>query len=272
MFGADFLTYYYDKKQGTRVSDDITKLLFHDHESAQQDAASPIANPNHSITTGSTSNNHIPISNTLKPSVSSVLPNPSRLQANIANAKTRSELSKLCSELPPVTSYSCNENLKAKELKQTTNPFQISQRPYESIVKKAEDLLKKEKKKFPNRSLCVVISAVGKISNDGQSVLSKFCEIVEIAHAEERQWLNQFQSSAGIRDIEMALWEQPCNYPLLRYGKKCIDVQSFSDVVGERWIDNFVIDVSLGKFLQDAQNQGNDNTLYFPSDLFEWVN
>lgn len=41
-----------------------------------------------------------------------------------------------------------------------------------------------------------------------------------------------------------------------------------------RWkvyIDSFVIDISIGKYLEEAKMNGNDNTLYFPLEFYDWM-
>ena len=53
---------------------------------------------------------------------------------------------------------------------------------------------------------------------------------------------------------------------------KCIDVTSFADLALERYIDNFVIDISIRKYLEEAWMIGNDNTLYFPCEVYDWLN
>lgn len=65
--------------------------------------------------------------------------------------------------------------------------------------------------------------------------------------------------------------EKSCNHPILKFGNKSIDVQSFADIAGERWIDNFVVDISIANYIQDAQEQEIDNTLYFPTKVFDWL-
>lgn len=65
--------------------------------------------------------------------------------------------------------------------------------------------------------------------------------------------------------------EKSCNHPILKFGNKSIDVQSFADIAGEQWIDNFVVDISIANYIEDAQEQGIDNTLYFPTKVFDWL-
>lgn len=71
--------------------------------------------------------------------------------------------------------------------------------------------------------------------------------------------------------IQQALWHQSSTDIVLRFGKKAIDITSFANLALERYIKSFVIDISLGKYLEKARTNGNENTLYFPSEVFDWM-
>ena len=59
--------------------------------------------------------------------------------------------------------------------------------------------------------------------------------------------------------------------PVLRSDKKAIDVISFSDLCEERYIDSFVIDTCIGKYIEEAPTQGKYDTLYLPTEFFQWM-
>jgi len=69
--------------------------------------------------------------------------------------------------------------------------------------------------------------------------------------------------------IQDALWHHSATTPILRFGRKSINVNS-SELTGERYIDSFVIDICIRKYLEAREN-GNDDTLYFPSEFYDWM-
>jgi len=89
----------------------------------------------------------------------------------------------------------------------------------------------------------------------------------------EANWLVQLKvSSADLGRLQEALWHHPGNSLIMRFGKKNIDVISFSDLAEERYVDSFIIDLSIGKYIEEARANGNNDTLYFPTEFFEWMN
>ena len=38
-----------------------------------------------------------------------------------------------------------------------------------------------------------------------------------------------------------------------------------------RYIDSFVLDISIAKFIEEARANGKDDTLYFPTEVYEWM-
>jgi len=51
-----------------------------------------------------------------------------------------------------------------------------------------------------------------------------------------------------------------------------IDVLSFSDIAQTRYIDNFVIDVFITKYLEStATNVQRERTWFFPTELWQWM-
>ena len=61
--------------------------------------------------------------------------------------------------------------------------------------------------------------------------------------------------------IQQALWPQSSTDVILRFGKKTIDLSSFADLASERYIDSFEIDISIGKYSEEARTNENNNTL-----------
>ena len=68
------------------------------------------------------------------------------------------------------------------------------------------------------------------------------------------------------------LWNHRVGETILRAGQKSVDVGSFSTLVGERYLDNFVIDAAILHYLQDGQDQVGSKALYLPSETHTWLN
>ena len=64
----------------------------------------------------------------------------------------------------------------------------------------------------------------------------------------------------AVKDI---LWNKSSSETVQRAGQKSIDVAYFSTLVEERYLDNFVIDITILKVLQDCQGS---KALYLPSE------
>ena len=153
-----------------------------------------------------------------------------------------------------------------------TNPLLLHERPPERLVNEAEKALRsKEGQPCPAG---VTISNLGTFSRDGIAVLRKFCDIANIRaliRTEER-WLDQANSDglsmAEIYAITEVLWNRRVTETVLQGCQKSIDVSSFSTLVEERYLDNFVIDVTISWFLKDLKGS---KTIYLPSEMHSWL-
>lgn len=65
------------------------------------------------------------------------------------------------------------------------------------------------------------------------------------------------------------LWNWRTSEPIVRACWKSLDVSSFSTLVGESYLDNFVIDVTTWHCLQDCQV--HSKTLYLASEVHTWL-
>ena len=88
----------------------------------------------------------------------------------------------------------------------------------------------------------------------------------------EIRWLD----AANITDHDKAkigaqLWHQSPTTVILKHGQKSIDVESFSLLALERYVDNMVIDVTIERFLKESYDAGKRDTLYLPSEFWQWV-
>ena len=87
----------------------------------------------------------------------------------------------------------------------------------------------------------------------------------------EADWLLQVKFSPGdLVQPQYVLWHHPASSPILRHGKKGIDPTSFSDLVAERYIDSFVIEICMNKIL-DESSHGRNVTVYFPTEFHVWM-
>jgi len=152
-------------------------------------------------------------------------------------------------------------------------PCDLNECPCESLVKKAQENEIKDEKKDGRNSSGVKFTGIGQFSKEGLSILKQFCTIANTKHtvSSEANWLAQLKvSSADLGRLEEALWHHPGNSLIMRFGKKNIDVISFSDLAEERYIDSFIIDISIGKYIEEARANGNNDNIYFPTEFFEW--
>lgn len=194
----------------------------------------------------------------------------------MAKAKTRAEVAALFSLLPPV-STKCSSTTALSPFfgspSDLHDPCDLNERPCESLVKKAQELLDSEKKDGRNPS-GIKITGIGQFSEQGLIILKQFCTIADTKHkvSSEANWLAELKcSSADLGRLQDALWHHPGNSLILRFGKKSIDVMSFSDLAEERYVDSFIIDISIGKYIEEARANGNNDTIYFPTEVYQWM-
>ena len=120
----------------------------------------------------------------------------------------------------------------------------------------------------------VVIPGLGQFSERGLRILKTFCVISETKHnvTAEARWLAELNCTQQEFELfQSVLWNKPTTSPILACDDKVIDVVSFSDLVEERYIDSFVIDVSINKYIEESYSQGQEFTLYLPSEFFQWM-
>ena len=154
-----------------------------------------------------------------------------------------------------------------------TDPDRICKRPCESIVAQAEDLMKQ---RSTGKSVNgVKIGDCGSFDESGLAFLRKYCRLADVRQevSAECRWLNDEQgiSDADKAEIGLALWHHSPRHVLLRHGSKAIDVESFTLLSLERYVDNMVIDISIEIFLQETQRIGRQDTIYLPCELWQWL-
>lgn len=156
-----------------------------------------------------------------------------------------------------------------------SDPLSVKERPAERLVIEAEKAFRSALHS-PEQPTGVVIGNLGAFSRDGLAVLRKYCEIsaLRLSVRSEERWLTEYHdglSADEISCIQDGLWNHRTSEPILRADRKSLDVASFSTLVEERYVDNFVIDVTMWYYHQDCQKQVNSSTLYLPSEIHTWL-
>ena len=156
-----------------------------------------------------------------------------------------------------------------------SDPLSVKERPAERLVIEAEKAFRIALHS-PQQPKGVVIGNLGAFSRDGLAVLRKYCEIsaLRLSVRSEERWLTEYHDGLSVDEISCikeALWNHRTSESILRADRKSLDVASFSTLVEERYVDNFVIDVTMWYYHQDCQKQVNSSTVYLPSEIHTWL-
>lgn len=303
LLGEDFLRYVYDKDKGTSVDEHIlSTLVDYNHDqweseylnqptTAMQDMPSKGHGPKHPTQdTSQKPPKKICLGNETSQKKVIILDEDDTEEANCSNngsehqlssaistASTRAELAALATLIPPVSSFTGSLSPMLGQGAGSdllfTNPFCVVQRPCQAVIERAEALLTDERKKG-NSPFGVVIPGLGQFSKQGLRILKKFCAISETKHkvSSEARWLSDVNcTQRELECLQTVLWNKPTGSRILVCDHKAIDVLSFSDLTEERYIDSFVIDVSISKYIEESYLKGQEDTLYLPTDIFQWM-
>lgn len=189
--------------------------------------------------------------------------NQAALRVSMDEATARVEVAALFNVIPRISSKLSSDLHPVYDDTTNSDPFTLNMHPCENVVKEAEKLPDDEMNEGNHPSGTDIVG-IGQFSEHGLSVLKQFCTIANTRHkvCSEANWLNHFRcSSPDLVRIQEALWHQPATNIILRFGNKSFDFTSFADLALERYIDSFVIDISIGKYLEEARMNRNDNTL-----------
>lgn len=172
-----------------------------------------------------------------------------------ASELTRKQLSDI--DVPQVNSCNSSNVFSVFGAYTEANPLSLTSLPPERLVAQAEVAVRS--KNGHQEPTGVTIQGLGTFSGSGVAILKKFCEIsfLKAAIRSEDRWLKS--GTDGLSAVEMTaikdvLWNKSTSETVLRAGQKSIDVASFSTLVEERYLDNFVIDVCISRFIQDCQH------------------
>ena len=213
------------------------------------------------------------------------------LKRCMSQTATRQELSQ--TKLPPVTTL-----IQEKDIVpiyggfQEDNPYMVKSRPSESITEVAHKVMNSSSIQMikgntielddSNGPSGVRIGNLGNFNNSGIQVLLKYCSIAKLQHdyKEEMAWLSVNPDKQSLTDPEInylvRIFESSPHDPLhvvATLDGHHVDFKSLSTLVGERYIDNFVINFCLRKtFLLEHKQKQNSSILCLPTEAFSWLN
>ena len=128
----------------------------------------------------------------------------------------------------------------------------------------------------------VRISNLGNFSDSGIQVLSRYCSVAKLQqdYKEEMAWLNvnpdkQSLSYPEIKYLSRIFESSPHDplYVVASLDRYHVDFKSLSTLVGERYIDNFIINYCLRKtFLLEHKQKQKHSILCLPTEAFSWLN
>ena len=195
------------------------------------------------------------------------------LQVAMAKATTRAEVAALFSLIPPVALRSPCLLQPVYGNLSLSDPYSLAERPCSSDTENARKILNNERKVGKNPR-AIDFQGIGQFSENALTVLTRFSAIVDMYRkvSVEANWLSQMKCSPGdLVRLQDALWHHPTTQPTLKHGKKRLDGTSFTDLVEERNVDSFVIDICISKFLNEARENGINSTVYFPTEFHDWM-
>ena len=119
----------------------------------------------------------------------------------------------------------------------------------------------------------VRISNLGNFSNSGIQILSRYCSVAKLQqdYKQEMAWLSANPDKQSLSDPEInylsRIFESSPHDPLYVVASldgHHVDFKSLSTLVGERYIDNFIINYCLRKtfVLEHKQKQKKINTMF----------
>lgn len=311
IIGDDFLTYTYDPSKGTSVSQEVTEKLikyeheqweenFEQHSTAPLTPTSILTPPNSDERTGpapSLSIQKQKVFNEIETPVSVPKQNentnpttfkssksfrcakvlqysatPLKQALSDTSSHTRWQLASLCDQLPgPGNNVQQSQLFKINGQFANTDPFLLTQRPSKLTVQNAMKILHGQQP----RPIGIGIPGYGNFDSQGLGTLKKFDFIsqIKLRVNKEAEWLkNLHLDSSECEAIKRALWHTNSGKPILRLNGKCIDPLNYSDLVEERYLDNFTIDICIGMYMRESERHGKlCNSVYFPSEFFCWM-
>ena len=204
-----------------------------------------------------------------------------------SDTATRQELSVL--KLPPVTNF-----ILASEVVPIystdfveSNPYCLTSRPPEAIVEVAlqiinqcsvqvndDNTIQLDDRQGPSG---VTIGKIGRFSSHGIKVLSRYCSVAKMQwdYKNEISWLRFNPGTHSLTDAEInflcSFFKTSPHDPQRVVASLAginVDFKSLSTLVGEPYIDNFVINFCLKKAILSKQT---NSVLCLPSEALVWL-
>lgn len=215
---------------------------------------------------------------------------PESLKKCMSPNATRQELSHM--KLPPVTSQ-IHENVVVPTYGNfhEENPYLLKSRPSDNIMNIAHKITSSSSSQVIQENTIqlddsddptgVTIGNLGTFSNCGIQVLLKYCSISKMQQnfKQEMAWLSFNPDKDILKDSEIKFF---CNFfkgsphdPLhvvVSLDGLHVDFKSLSTLVGERYIDNFIINYCTRKtLLLKHQQKQNSSVLCLPTEALSWL-
>jgi len=310
ILGEDALHYEYDAKNNCIVSQEDEPLHVYDHEKWELELekrmnSTPLSENVHETeeqkpkkpqtkrTKPQTKRCLFP-SNAVPQPAQPAQPAPSTLRLCISPTVTREDLADIV--LPDVDPYIRETdvdpvfaNIDPSDL---TDPFTLAKRPPEAAVKTCVELMNTCRSQIANGNvvhlddsgdpLGVTMGHLGTFDSEGIKVLEAYCSVKNMQrdYKEEMLWLiSKNQSYANdidekdieqLRDVFQSSLFDPMRV-IVSLDSISIDFKSLSTLVGERYIDNFVINYCLRKTWNEASIDRQKAVICLPNEAFQWL-
>ena len=211
-------------------------------------------------------------------------PDPS-IKQSISQSATRQQLSRI--KLPPVTLIQEKDVVLIYGDFQEENPYLVKSRPSENILTAARKIMSACSQVTDGNTIQlddgdspsgVKIGQQGNFSDSGIQVLSRYCSVARMQqqYKEEMAWLNfnPDKHTIGAPEIKYlcSFFESSLHDPkhvVASLDGLFVDFKSLSTLVGQRYIDNFVINYCLRKTLLSKQQK--NSILCLPTEALTWL-
>ena len=271
---ADILKEYLDEDDLRDGDDDLDDII-----PLENDEVKPPECKTTSTTTSDTRNlstqpqqSHAGLSSfhSIIPDFSSGRALPLSGQLLVSQTATRAELASI--NIPPVGRQSQNVDLQRLfhvTQDKLTDVLALTKRPSEAVVTKAERLIA-QRGPAGQKPVAINIKDQGLFNHEGIKYLTKLCKLSSLRRdvIGEINWLDH---PDGLSDIEqhqlgINLWHRSPSYVISREDGKIIDVEAFTTLAMERYLDNMTIDVCISKYAS-----GSHFSLYLPFEVWTWL-
>lgn len=190
---------------------------------------------------------------------------------------TRGQLSTL--SLPPVAQIPDHCICVVSDPERLNNPLQLMFRPSETALRKGYQLIDQanndSESEDEDHQVAVKFGELGVFDCRAIDVLISACKasLTKMRVKEEEKWLqgsNGVLTAAQIHEIASLLFGSKPEQEILRVKDVFVDANDISALVGERYLNGFLIDALCLKYSEEAILSGS-TSLYLPSLTQTWV-